>query len=197
MMRLTDIHILLKQSLTGLYPDREIGSLARLVSEYVSNLNWLQIRINPDVELQAGQEKELRRIVERLKNLEPIQYIIGETEFYGIKLMVRPGVLIPRGETEELIEWSLKDQGWEGPGPFSVLDIGCGSGAITIALAKHLPDAEVYAVDVSPDALAVTLENARLNDVKIRVLLWDFINPVSIPVDPLNNQPVGLPPLSL
>ena len=205
-MRLADIHNLLKQSLTGLYPDREIESFTRLVSEHISGLNWLQIRINYSSELDAGQEEELQKIVERLQRSEPIQYILGETEFYGLKMRVRPGVLIPRGETEELVEWVVrdqeeriknKDQRGGSEGPFSVLDIGCGSGAIAIALAKHLPDAEVFAVDASPDALSVTRENALLNGIRINVLKWDILEPASKPSDPVSGRPVSLPPLSL
>ena len=114
----SDIDILLRKKLHGIYPDREIASIGILLAEHITGLNRVRIRLNRERELSESQIRELTEMAERLAGHEPVQYVIGETEFFGLKLKVRPGVLIPRGETEELVEWVIKcsDQG-RGPRP--------------------------------------------------------------------------------
>ena len=112
-MRYTDFDKLIRQKLSGIYPDRESWSIGRLVLEHLTGLSWVQILLNQDKELAPDQENQIREIISRLEKHEPVQYILGETEFYGIRLLVRSGVLIPRGETEELVDWVIESCGAE------------------------------------------------------------------------------------
>lgn len=187
--------------LSGFYPDRELQSIGRLLMEFLTGLTWVQIRLNQAKEFTHDEEIRISSILDRMIKHEPIQYILGETEFYGMKLKVRPGVLIPRGETEELVEWVIKcgssDRGPRFRGDdrenrlrgdvkgqacndpdlrLRVLDIGCGSGAIAIALAKYLPDAEVVASDISEEALQLTQENAALHNISVTLITLDILS---------------------
>jgi release factor glutamine methyltransferase len=200
-MKYTDITSDLRSRLADFYPDRELESIARLIAEHVTGLSWVQIRMNPDTEFTDSQRTDIGIIIKRLGDHEPIQYVLGETEFYGLKLKVRPGVLIPRGETEEIVEWVIKAKGERRKakekskeerrkikerlqdkkedkrenGKGIILDIGCGSGAISIALAKYLPDYEIVASDISDVALEITDENAHLNYVEITSTHLDIL----------------------
>ncbi|MEF8811883.1 MAG: peptide chain release factor N(5)-glutamine methyltransferase, partial [Bacteroidales bacterium] len=111
-------------------------------------------------------------ITKQLKKQKPIQQILGETEFYNITLKIEPHILIPRQETEELVDWVLKDVASEKK---NILDIGTGSGCIAIALAKNLPGSIVTAVDYKPEILDAAKENALLNGVHIRFILADIL----------------------
>jgi release factor glutamine methyltransferase len=177
-----DITSILRDTLGGLYPVREFESLGRLIAENVTGRTWIQLQTNRNQPLTPDQENKVHAIIDRLKTHEPIQYILGETEFYGLRLKVRPGVLIPRGETEELVEWILESKGHLGIRAFGhkglrILDIGCGCGAIAIALAKNLPGAEVIAADISENALAITEENAKQNQVNLLISFFDVLKP--------------------
>lgn len=158
-------HIL--QELEGLYTRQEISVLTRLILEEVCD--------NKINHLSGSGLRKAEDIAFRLKSGEPIQYILGKTEFYGMPFMVTPDVLIPRPETEELVEWILA--GNRQPG-FSVLDIGTGSGCIAVTLAKKIHGANVYAWDISERALKVASENAFLNCVNVRFSLRDIFQPV-------------------
>ena len=125
-------------------------------------------------ELSERDGALVKEIVERLKTKEPIQYVLGKTEFHGLPLRVTPDVLIPRPETEELVEWVLTETM---PGRYSLLDIGTGSGCIAVALAKKLPDSKVDACDYSERALAVAEANARENRVNVHYFKQDVFNP--------------------
>jgi len=124
------------------------------------------------VDLYVGFEKtvsekhlsEFKTLIERRAKREPLQYIIGETEFWGLKIKVTPDVLIPRPETELLVEEALKF-----PMAVEILDIGTGSGCIAIALAKHLPDSKIVATDISKEALEIAKENAEAHGVADRI----------------------------
>jgi len=124
---------------------------------------------------------EFRALIARRHLGEPIQYILGETEFYGLPFHVSPAVLIPRPETEHLVEKVIEWAGSQSariPAP-RILDIGTGSGAIAIALAHHLPQAAITAIDISAPALAIAIENANRNQVTIRFLEGDLLTPVA------------------
>ncbi len=113
--------------------------------------------------VQAQELKQFRALVERRAQREPLQYIMGETEFYGLPIKTAPDVLIPRPETELLVEEALKTS------PGETLDIGTGSGCIAVALAKNLTDAAIVATDLNAAALELARENAKLNDVADRI----------------------------
>jgi release factor glutamine methyltransferase len=132
----------------------------------------------PDVELSSAQAAQLDDWVERRTRHEPIQYILGETEFYGLTFKVTPAVLIPRPETEHLVEAVLERAACDDP--LSICDVGTGSGAIPIALAHHLPQAHLTALDLSPAALAIARENAERHNVSagIRFAESDLLSAV-------------------
>lgn len=134
---------------------------------------------DPNCELKPAQQAAYEAAIARRLKSEPIQYIIGEQEFYGLTLRVTPAVLIPRPETEHLIEAVLADL--KSVAPARILDIGTGSGAIAIALAHHLPNAHVTATDISPAAVAIAKENATRHNLadRIQFLQSDLLDSLS------------------
>jgi release factor glutamine methyltransferase len=137
--------------------------------------SWLMA--HGDELLQDDLIESYRELLERRSKGEPIQYITGETEFYGLPFLVTPAVLIPRPETEHLVEKVLELVAqFENP---RIVDIGTGSGAIAVALAHELPHVRMTAVDLSAAALAVAEENAKRNEVSIRFLEGDLLTPVA------------------
>jgi release factor glutamine methyltransferase len=152
------------------YPKGEIQSFFFRLTEKVLGKTRLDLALEPNLKLTEKQFKQFRKALNRLKNHEPIQYIIGETEFYGLRFRVKPSVLIPRPETEELVEWILE----ENPTDFSAFDIGTGSGCIPIALASNRENSLIKACDISAEALEIAEENAKLNNVKVHFQLQDI-----------------------
>ena len=164
-----------KQALGALYDASEIEALTLLVVSEICGLSKAKIKAFPETEIAQTQYEKLNATLTRLKTGEPIQYILGHTEFYGLPFKVNPSVLIPRPETEELVEWALA----VGSGQLavgSILDIGTGSGCIAISLKKNLPDAQVSAIDISTQALATAKQNAELNEVEINFIEGDILN---------------------
>lgn len=139
-----------------IYGRQEATQIARMILEEVAGLSYTQLVVDPDAECEV---EGLERIECEIAAGRPIQYIIGEADFCGLRIAVREGVLIPRPESEELISWIAGDS----MGSERILDIGTGSGALAIALSCSLPDAEVTALDISDEALQIARENgARL-----------------------------------
>ena len=155
----------MRRRLDGIFDHREREAVILLIFSYVKKWSRVDLIINEDKELSDFVKKEMDGIVDRLILGEPIQYITGEARFHGMDLHVAPGVLIPRPETEELVDWILDDS--KDKEDLHVLDIGTGSGCIAIALARNLPFSEVTAIDFSD----VALEQARKNasDLKAKV----------------------------
>lgn len=160
-------------ALQSLFDPREAQSIARIVFEDCFLLQRSQF---PQTILNNTQSGRLQSIFSALQRQEPLQYILGQADFYGLKFKVDSRVLIPRPETEELVEWVLDTIK---PPSFStsarILDIGTGSGCIPITLAKKLPQAEVWGLDVSPAALTLAQENAQLNQVQVHWLEVDIL----------------------
>lgn len=150
----------IRNRLDGIFDRRERESIILLIFAFVKGWRRVDLIINEGKELSDFAKKKIDHIVDRLVLGEPIQYITGEARFFGIDFKVRPGVLIPRPETEELVDWILNDAA-DKP-DLSVLDIGTGSGCIAISLARHLPFATVTAIDLSVVALSQAKENAEL-----------------------------------
>jgi release factor glutamine methyltransferase len=168
----------IKSELKKYYPENEIDSFCYLIFEHILGYNRLKIHLNSDEYIAEIKMAAIKKIVERLRNYEPIQYIIGETEFYGLKFKVTPDVLIPRQETEELVDWIINETGDSSP---KILDIGTGSGCIPIALSKNIPGATVSGWDISNKALKIAAQNARDNNVtvdfsEINILKWRDLN---------------------
>ncbi len=153
----------IKEYLKAYYPESEISGFIRIIIEHITKRSYPQAVIS-DTKLTEEQTILLHSILDRLKTFEPIQYIIGETEFFGLPFHVTKDVLIPRPETEELVELILNENKKSG---LKVLDIGTGSGAIAIALAKHLEKADIEAWDISEEALKIATFNAESNAVDI------------------------------
>ena len=162
-------------SLSPFYSSREIESITRLIFEKVLGLSRLQIHLHPQITITEANLVQIKEILNRLMQFEPIQYILGATEFYGLIFKVTPAVLIPRPETEELVDWIISDYKNISP---TILDIGTGSGCIPISLMKNLPEATAEAWDISEDALSVATENASNNQVKINFRQVDVLNPM-------------------
>jgi release factor glutamine methyltransferase len=165
----------IKEQLQGLYSDPEIRSFSYLMLESVCRTGKQTLLRDKDKQLSANEAGKIRKIVEELKIFRPIQYILGETEFYGLKFKVNEQVLIPRPETEELVERVLR--GCTHGTRCTILDIGTGSGCIAVALAKNLPEAKVYALDISEEALEIARQNAELNNVKVNFFQQDLFAP--------------------
>ncbi len=159
-------------ALEALYPQEESETFFKILSQEYLKLAAFEIPLNFQLELTEAQRTRFDQALNRLKKFEPLQYIVGTTEFYGFPFVLSPDVLIPRPETEELVEWiytDFKDQ------ECTVLDIGTGSGAIAVSLAKVLPKASFTALDVSAKALKIAAENATANAVKVRFIEQDIL----------------------
>lgn len=146
--------------LAGLYDEREAKSLARLVLEDMTGKSSAALLIGDDSNWSRDEEARIDNILNKLREGDPIQYIMGYTEFFGLKFSLGPGVLIPRNETEELVEWILSDETNHSDG-CRILDIGCGTGAISVTLSKNLPVARIFAIDISEVALEYSVTNAE------------------------------------
>lgn len=158
--------------MAAVYEAGESEAIVSRLLESLGSMNRSAIIRNGMEEIPEMILKKLEEALLRILKYEPIQYITGETIFFQLLLKVNPSVLIPRPETEELVELVLKSP----PKPGSaILDIGTGSGCIAIALKKNLPDALVTAVDKSPEALVTARNNARLHEVEIDFLEMDFL----------------------
>lgn len=157
--------------ISGIYASAEAKEIIYRLAEHVLRCNRSKLLLELDEFASEGLVKEIESYVRRLISYEPLQYVIGEVEFYGCPIMVTPAVLIPRPETEELVDiivkdWSAKD--------LRVIDLGTGSGCIPIALAKNLVRSRVTSVDISGDALLVARENAQRNGVDVDFLREDM-----------------------
>ena len=164
------------EELLGYYPETEVTSFFHLLCESLLNLTRVNISLSLYQVVSGKKYHKFQIAIERLKIYEPIQYIIGETQFYGLNFNVNKTVLIPRPETEELVDWIIKEN--EAKNEINILDIGTGSGCIAIALAKNLKNTKVFALDVSTEALDVAKKNAVNNEVDIEFIEHDILNVV-------------------
>lgn len=192
--------------LSAVFPLTEIDSFFFLLIEKELGLQRIDLALGNQISISEDKFKHLYNVLSRLKNQEPIQYILGETEFYGLPFKVTKNTLIPRPETEELVAWILKDvkklESWKAKKPLSILDIGTGTGCIAITLAKNLPNATISAIDISSEAIKIATQNAELNNVQIHFIELDILNTNSLNViangmkQSLNNLEVTSPQTS-
>lgn len=173
MEKVSNILSYFREELSAVADEREITSWYYISMEYLLVYNRSDCIINSNQVLNKSQLSKIKQIVAELKSHKPIQYILGKTEFYGLKIKVNEHTLIPRPETEQLVDWILKENF------VAALDIGTGSGCIPIALAKHT-DAKVLAIDVSEDALLIAEENAKNNEVEIDFIHQDILQTNSL-----------------
>lgn len=173
-MILKSLKTYFNKELLDYYPENEINSFFNLLTEHILKMKRIDVSLNLYQFISGKKYNKFQSAIEGLKKYKPIQYILGETEFYGLKFNVDKSVLIPRPETEELVDWIIKEN--QSKGSISILDIGTGSGCIAIALAKQLPKAKVFAVDVSEEALKIAKQNAVLNNVEVAFIETDILS---------------------
>lgn len=177
MITIKDVFEDYRQQINGIYDAVETEAITLFVIAEVTGLSRASVKAFPERALTAEQSERAKNILAELKTGKPIQYIFGVTEFFGLRFKVNPYVLIPRPETEELVEWILEGERLKAKGErFSVLDIGTGSGCIAISLKKNLANADVSAIDISEGALETAKENALLNEVEVNFILADILN---------------------
>ncbi|MDR1259201.1 MAG: peptide chain release factor N(5)-glutamine methyltransferase [Tannerellaceae bacterium] len=167
----------IKKSLEGMYTETETQCFVRMIMEGVCGLRPYQLLMGAKgKELSVIEKQAVGRAVERLRQWEPVQYVLGRTSFYGLPFMVDRRVLIPRPETEELVALIAGDHS-SGREPARVLDIGTGSGCIAVALALNLPGSEVVAADLYDDVLSLAGENAVMNNAVVSFVRTDILSP--------------------
>jgi release factor glutamine methyltransferase len=184
-----------KNQLAAIYPLTEINSIIEIVFEYTIGFSKTDLLLKPDTHLSDEQVEKLLSILDRLTNNEPVQYVLGETVFFDLTFNVAPGVLIPRQETEELVDWIIKDA--DGQTGLKVLDIGTGSGCIALSLAANLKKAEVLAYDVSEKALEIAKSNAALNQIAVNFEKKDILTNQNTFENQKNDIVVSNPPYVL
>ncbi|MEZ4874559.1 MAG: peptide chain release factor N(5)-glutamine methyltransferase [Flavobacteriaceae bacterium] len=179
-MTLKELKHQFHNELKDIFPFQEIDSFYFLTVEKELGFSKSKVLLMANEPMSLGESIAVHKVLTRLKKQEPIQYILGETEFYGMPFKVTPATLIPRPETEELVDWMVSDNE-NRRSAFTILDIGTGSGCIAIALAKHLPNAQVTALDVSNAALTVATRNAQINKVAVSLLPMDILKANALP----------------
>lgn len=182
-MTLKELKTDFQNTLIGLYPLEEIQSFFSILSEEYLRLSRIEIALNPERTISEEASEKFHRALLRLKNHEPIQYILGETEFYGLPFKVNSNTLIPRPETEELVEFIISEQKLTAQNPqlTTILDIGTGSGCIAISLAKNLFNSKISALDISNEALKIAQENANLNYAEVEFFQADILKTKTLP----------------
>ena len=172
-MTISEIQKNYREALSSVYDEREARSVTNLVFEKILELQSHKISLEKFRILTAPQIDRLNGVLQRLLSHEPVQYILEEADFYGLKFKVNKHVLIPRPETEELVAWvkaevaDLRSK---------ILDIGTGSGCIPISLAKEFPEAEIEGVDISEEAVLIATENNNINRTKVKFERLDILN---------------------
>lgn len=178
-MTLKKFKLYFSDKLSEIYPQTEIDSFFFILIEELLGLQRIDTVLKPDFIIENEILNNLKNIISRLKKEEPIQYILGKTAFYGLPFLVDKNTLIPRSETEELVEWILKEiqelRIKIQKESLSILDIGTGTGCIPISLAKNLKNITISAIDVSSNALKIAKQNASLNNVTIDFFELDIL----------------------
>jgi release factor glutamine methyltransferase len=160
-----------------IYGEKEAGNLIYILLEWLTGYSKTSLALNPDIELGIAESNILLEKIEELKQQKPVQYITGQAWFCGLEFKVNEQVLIPRPETEELVDWVVRDHR-ERPG-LRVLDIGTGSGCIAVVLGKSLQEPVIMAVDKSPAAIALAVRNAFLHGAEVNFMQLDVLDPES------------------
>ena len=164
-----------KQELSEIYSESESAELFQIFAHEVIGFDVREQRKNFHENLLIADEEELYKILNLLKTGKPYQQILGKTEFYGLEFFLDENVLIPRPETEELLEFAISNLKSTNQNP-KIIDIGTGSGIIPIVLKKHFPDAEISAIDISEKALEIARKNAAFHKTEINFFQHDFLS---------------------
>jgi release factor glutamine methyltransferase len=174
MKTVNEAYDVFKRELAPVYSSPEAEALTSLILTEATGLSKASLKAFTDTELNVVQSERLLTLLEELKTGKPVQYVLGHTEFYGLPFEVNPSVLIPRPETEELVEWIL--QTLPPNSKHTILDIGTGSGCIPIVLKSKLIHSQLTAIDISPKALQTAIRNATLNNVEVTFVEADIFN---------------------
>lgn len=206
-MKIGEADAWLKDELSSIYPETEAANISEMVMEHVTGFSRLDRLLKKEETLVVQQLHHLTEIHHRLMRHEPVQYALGEAWFYGMKLFVDKSVLIPRPETEELVDWVVKDVKAAGKDVFDgksfeadetsllkVLDVGSGSGCIALALKKSMPRAEVWACDLSDDALNIARRNGSELDIRVDFVGLNFLDKEQVTQLPSVDIVVSNPP---
>jgi release factor glutamine methyltransferase len=206
-MKLFEAEQYLKEQLKGIYDGQEADSIASLAIEHITGLSKTERVFKKQEQLLSSQSEQLQNHLLRLKTGEPIQYIMNKSWFYGMELYVDKNVLIPRPETEELVQWIIDDIKVSGKDVFvrkpmeadettqlKILDVGTGSGCIALALKKNMPKAEVWGCDVSEEALNVARRNGSTLDIRVDFQGLNFLDDAQQKLLPTVDIIVSNPP---
>lgn len=174
---LGDVMNMFREGLSGYYSEGEIRNMFYLASEHLLNYSKIDIHLKGQDPISSEVLENFSKFLARLLDWEPVQYILGAAEFYGLSFQVDPRVLIPRPETEELVDWMVKEERGR---VADILDLGTGSGCIAVSLAVNLPGAKVSACDISEEALAVARENAAANQAAVGFFRLDILDAGSV-----------------
>ncbi|MGZ9676545.1 peptide chain release factor N(5)-glutamine methyltransferase [Flavobacterium sp. GNP001] len=167
-MKIRDYRAYFIQELTPICSAEEAESFFYIILEDLQQLKRVDLALSPDLSLSEDQLNQWNAYLTQLKLEIPVQYVLGKTNFFGLDFEVNPAVLIPRPETEELVDWIIESQKETAKDlNLRIIDIGTGSGCIAISLAKNIPNAQVTALDISIDALATAKKNAQNNQVDV------------------------------
>jgi release factor glutamine methyltransferase len=172
-MTIKEIHTKYLQTLQQMYSSGEASKMTEMIFEHIATINKQHIIIKGNEDLNATEEQQLLAALEKLMIHYPVQYIIGETWFYNLKFTVNESVLIPRPETEELVQEAilfLKNNSTK-----KVIDIGTGSGCVPISIKKNIETADIISLDISEAAIEIAKKNAQRNNVTIDFRLSDFL----------------------
>ncbi|MGJ8593702.1 MAG: peptide chain release factor N(5)-glutamine methyltransferase [Aquaticitalea sp.] len=174
-MRFKEVQQIFHKELDAIYGKEEVDSFFYLLTESFLEMNRLAFSLQPEFGISKAEEQPFFEALSQLKLEVPIQYILGSTEFFGLAFKVNQHTLIPRPETEELVDLVIQNSK-DNSKQINILDIGTGTGCIAISLAKNVKNAKVFAMDISSEALKIAKENAALNDVNVTFIEADILN---------------------
>lgn len=177
-MTLRELKLHINTSLNSFYPKEEIQAFYFILLHFYGGLSKTDILISPNRTIDNLHKIKILNAIEELTAEKPIQYILGETEFFSNRFFVDENVLIPRQETEELVAWIISET--NANQKINILDIGCGSGCISISLAKVLPNTKVTAIDISKKAIELAKRNAVENNVQIHFIEQNILETNSL-----------------
>ena len=174
-MTIAEIESIYTDQLPPLYDRDEAKNIAQLAVQFICKLSKTYVMLHRGHDLTLGEETSLIRVLDELRFGKPLQYVLGEADFYGMRFKVNSNVLIPRPETEELVFWALESVKEYKQRSLNIIDLGTGTGCIPISIKKNLPGAEVCACDISQAALDTAIENAVLNQTEVHFFQADIL----------------------
>jgi release factor glutamine methyltransferase len=163
-----------RSTLAPLYGEQEADAIASMVLTELTGYSKAKLKAFVNDPLNQAQQQRAHDVLKELATGKPVQYVLGHAHFYGLDFKVSSAVLIPRPETEELVQWILETM--KGSQPQIVLDIGTGSGCIPVTIKTEKPSSKLFAIDISADALAIAQANAQVNNVKVKFVEADILD---------------------